>query len=150
MIHDWFGRDQHEILIHQMFHIKQVGSVAKCVDQFLSLVDQLAAYESDANPLYYAMHFIDGLRDDIKPVVMIQHPSTLDSACVLTLVQEKVLDWGRRKETKRYESIINRMVHRPTNSLIVPPKLDKPSGGVLADDRCNTEAARAHMADDKL
>jgi hypothetical protein len=29
------------------------------------LVDQLVAYESDANPLYYAMRFVDGLRDDI-------------------------------------------------------------------------------------
>jgi hypothetical protein len=39
MIHDRFGRDQHEALIHQLFHIQQYGSVAKYVEQFSSLVD---------------------------------------------------------------------------------------------------------------
>jgi hypothetical protein len=88
MINERFGHDQHETLSYQLLHIKQVWSVADYVDQFLALVDQLAAYESDANPLYYVMHFVDGLHDDIKSVVMIQHPATLDSACVLALMQE--------------------------------------------------------------
>jgi hypothetical protein len=48
-------------------------------------VDQLAAYESTDNPLYYAMRFVDGLRDDIKLMVVIQRP-TLDTACALAMV----------------------------------------------------------------
>jgi uncharacterized protein (DUF4213/DUF364 family) len=80
------------MLIHQLFHIKQIGSVVEYVDKFSTLVDQLAVYESNANPLYYTMCFIDGLRNDIKSVVMIQRPATLDSACVLALVQEEALD----------------------------------------------------------
>jgi hypothetical protein len=42
-------------------------------------------YEAEANPLYYAMHFVDGLRDDICSVVMVQRPTTLDSSCALPL-----------------------------------------------------------------
>jgi hypothetical protein len=32
LIHDRFDRDQHETLIHQFFHICQVGTVAKYVE----------------------------------------------------------------------------------------------------------------------
>jgi hypothetical protein len=41
-------------------------------------------------------------------------------------------------------------VHNPVANATMPPKLDKPPGGVVADDRCTTEAARAHTTDDKL
>jgi hypothetical protein len=80
MVHDHFGRDQHEALIRQLFHIRQSGTVVEYVDQFLELVDQLASYEPGTNQLYYAMIFVDGLREDIKSMEMIQHPSNLDSA----------------------------------------------------------------------
>jgi hypothetical protein len=34
MIHDCFGRDQHEALIRLLFHIRQSGSVADYVERF--------------------------------------------------------------------------------------------------------------------
>jgi hypothetical protein len=61
MIHDRFGRDQHEDIIRQLFHIRWNVAVAAYVEEFSALVDQLCAYEANANPLYYAMHFVDGL-----------------------------------------------------------------------------------------
>jgi hypothetical protein len=42
-LHDRFGREQHESLIRQLFHIKQVGSVTEYVEHFASLVDELTA-----------------------------------------------------------------------------------------------------------
>jgi hypothetical protein len=71
LIHDRFGRDQHDALIHQLFHMRQEGFVTEYVDQFSALVGQLSAYESKANLLYYAMRFVDGLREKIKSMVMI-------------------------------------------------------------------------------
>jgi hypothetical protein len=71
-LHERFGRDQHEALIQQLFHIRQSSMVADYVERFSALVDQLAAYETADNPLYYAMRFVDMLRDDIKLMVMIQ------------------------------------------------------------------------------
>jgi hypothetical protein len=88
-IHDRFGRYQHEALIHQLFHIRQVGSVTEYVDQFSSLVDLLVAYEGDVNPLYYAMRSVDGPRDDLKSMVMLHRPMNLDATCALVLVQEE-------------------------------------------------------------
>lgn len=85
LIHDRFGREQHESLIRKLFHIRQNGPVSEYVEQFASLVDELAAYESHTDPLYYAMRFVDGLRDEIKTIVMVQRPHNLDTACSLAV-----------------------------------------------------------------
>jgi hypothetical protein len=83
LVHDRFGRDQHELLIRQLLHIKQTGSVVEYVEEFSQLVDQLGAYTSHTDPMFYTLRFIDGLRDDIKSIVLVQRPKDLDTACVL-------------------------------------------------------------------
>jgi hypothetical protein len=105
------------------------------------LVDQSVAYESDANPLYYAMRFVDGLRDDIRSVVMIQHPCTLVSACAFTLVQKEAMDSGRKKDIRRFDASYTRLVTRQVLPLPPPPRLDKSEG---------TEGNRAPTSEDKL
>jgi hypothetical protein len=62
MILERFGKDRHQWLLRQLFHIRQTSSVAAYVDEFFQLVD------------YYTMKFVDGLRDGIKAVVMLQCP----------------------------------------------------------------------------
>ena len=86
MIRERFGKDQHESLIRQMFHIKQTTSLTEYVDKFSQLVDQLEAYHFVTDPLYYTMCFLDGLKDDIKVLVAVQRPSDLDIACTLALL----------------------------------------------------------------
>jgi hypothetical protein len=66
------------------------------------LVDQLGAYDFDPNLLYYAMRFVDGLKEEIKSVVMIQRPTNLDSACALALVPKEAYDYGKKKEVRRF------------------------------------------------
>jgi hypothetical protein len=112
MVHDHFGRDQHGALIRQLFHICQTGTMTLYVEEFSALVDQLVAYEATADPLYYAMHFIDGLQDDNRSMVMIQRPSNMDSACALAHVQEEALESGQKTVYKRYEPSSNRVVHK--------------------------------------
>jgi hypothetical protein len=150
LLHDHFGRDQHEVLIRQMFYIRQVGLVADYVEHFSVLVDQLAAYEATDNLLHYAMRFIDVLKDDIRPMVMIQRPSTLDSACALALVQEEALDSHKKKDTRRYESTLSRVTHRPAYPLPVPPNLDKGASSSAAEDRRGSDPTKAVATDDKL
>jgi hypothetical protein len=99
-IHERFGRDQPESLIRKVFHIRQWGSMADYVEQFSTLVDHLSAYEANADPLYCTMRFVDGLRDDIKSVIMVQKPSTLDTACSLALVQEEAASSSKWRRTK--------------------------------------------------
>lgn len=76
LIHDRFGREQHESLIRKLFHIRQNGPVSEYVEQFASLVDELAAYESHTDPLYYVMRFVDGLGTKSKQLLWFRDHTT--------------------------------------------------------------------------
>jgi hypothetical protein len=65
MLLDRFGREHQELMLRQLFNIKQHGSVSEYVEQFSGLVDQLTAYGHSIDPLYFTMRFIDGLKFDI-------------------------------------------------------------------------------------
>jgi hypothetical protein len=105
--------------------------VPNYVGWFSSLVDQFFTYEASANPLYYAMRFVDGLKDDIKLMVMILWPSTLDSTCAVALVQEEVEDAHRRKDFRHSEQFFSVASYK---SLPGPPKFDKPLGLPIPDE----------------
>ena len=98
-----FGKDQHELLIRQLFHVHQTGAVQEYIDKYTGLVDQLLAYGRNTDPIYYAMRFVDGLRADIRSAVHMQRPTTLVTACVLALLQEELVDPVRRREVRRLE-----------------------------------------------
>jgi hypothetical protein len=130
---DRFGRDQHELLIRQLFHIKQVGSVIDYIDKFAGLMDQLAAYESAPDPLHYTMKFIDGLRDDLRASVLVQRPSDLDIAYVLAQLQEEVSLPPKKREFKRSEFSSSYKFEPP---LAVTTK-DKAPSPVFDDHHCD-------------
>lgn len=90
LLHNRFDRDQHEFLLRQLFNVRQQTTVSDYVTTFFELVDQLKAYSPVADPLYFTMRFIDGLRHDIKAIVLVQRPQTFDTACRLALLQEEV------------------------------------------------------------
>jgi hypothetical protein len=90
LLHDRIGRDQLQFLLRQLFRIQQQGSVSEYQDRFVTLVDQLAVYDSVPDPMFFATRFVEGLRSDIHAVVMLQRPLDLDSACSLALLQEEV------------------------------------------------------------
>jgi hypothetical protein len=62
------------------------------VERFATLFDQLKACQPNPDLHYYTTHFVDGLRDDIRVVITMHHPSTLDIACTLALLQEEVAE----------------------------------------------------------
>jgi hypothetical protein len=101
-IHDRFGRDQHDSLIRQLFHIKQSGTVQEYIDKFFELVDQLSTYESShsADSRYYTTHFVDGLKPEIKSAILVQRLVDLDTACSLALLQEEA-EASRRHEFRK-------------------------------------------------
>jgi hypothetical protein len=55
MLLDRFGREQQELMLRQLFNIRQVGVVSEYVDQFSMLVDQLTAYGHSTDSLYFTM-----------------------------------------------------------------------------------------------
>jgi hypothetical protein len=89
-LHAHFDRDQHAVFIRQLFQIKQTSTVTDYVEQFTKLVDQLKAYSSTTDPLFYTMRFIDGLRPELKAIILVARPQSLDAAISMALVQEEV------------------------------------------------------------
>ena len=74
------------------------------VESFAQLDDQLNAYQAMYNPLYYTMQFIDGLRDDVKSVVLVHRPKDLDTAFILAQLQEEFGDSIKKTDHKKAES----------------------------------------------
>ncbi|CAD6254188.1 unnamed protein product [Miscanthus lutarioriparius] len=104
LIHERFSHDQHELLLRQLFHIKHTSTVSDYIEKFTDLFEQLKAYNPNLDKLYFTTHFVDGLREDIRSVVMVARPQNLDTACTLALLQEEALDQGIRKEFKCSEA----------------------------------------------
>jgi hypothetical protein len=142
-VHDRSGRDQHEILIRQLFHIKQTGSAADYVEHFAQLVDQLAAYTSTTDPMYYTLRFIDGLRDDMKSIVLVQRPQDLDTTFVLATLQEEVGDTPRRRDFKRLESEFHSKPPSKNPLPLPTPPRDKLTLQSNATDRHSVDVSRA-------
>jgi hypothetical protein len=85
-----FGRNQHQALLRQLYHIHQNDTVVDYVDRFASLIDQLSAYEPNIDNLHYTTRFLDGLRPHIRATITLQCPGDLDTAYSLALLQEEV------------------------------------------------------------
>lgn len=85
-----FGRDKHQLLIRQFYTVRQTSSVADYIERFEQIVNHLASYSDSIHPYNYLTHFVEGLRADIRAVVLIQRPPDLDTACSLALLQEEV------------------------------------------------------------
>ncbi|CAD6264066.1 unnamed protein product [Miscanthus lutarioriparius] len=147
MIHQCFSRDQHKLLIRQLYHIKQITSVQDYIERFTELVEQLSAYATP-DPLYYTTCFIDGLRHDIRSIVMVQCPCDLDFACTLALLQEEALEPGHRRDFKKSDTSIFSKTANIKGALPLPPPL--PRAHVATDEKKGAHAVPGSSTDDKL
>jgi hypothetical protein len=98
-----FERDQHNHVIRQFFHIKQSGSVVEYIELFDELVHKILAHDPYFNPAVITSRFVDGLRREIKAVVLVHRPKDLDTASSLVILQEEVLLGYSGKEAKKQE-----------------------------------------------
>lgn len=145
LVHERFSRDQRELLVRQLFHIKQTSTVTDYVERFVELIDQLSAYTASTDPLYYTMRFIDGLRDDIRSVVLVHRPPNLNAACTLALLQDEATDNGRRREFRKSDSSPFAKGVTIKGALPLPPAPPRPLAD--ADDK---KTPATVSVDDKL
>lgn len=127
-LHSRFDCDQHELLIRQLFHLRQTSTVSDYVTRFTRLMDGLRSYSTSIDPVYYVTHLIDGLRLDIKAVVIVQCPKTLDDACVLALLQEEA--GGAVPSVRPMQASAPKSAFKNAHPLPLPlPKQNKPMNG---------------------
>jgi hypothetical protein len=95
------------------------------------------------------MRFIDGLKDEIKPIVLVQRPQDLDTACVLAALQEEAGDsYTRKAYSKSESSYSHKLVYKNPLPLPAPPVRDKPAVPLVSDDKRGVEAAHARSSPD--
>ena len=86
--------------------------------------------------MYFTMCFIDGLKPEIKAIVIVQRPKTFDTACSQALLLEEVAVPMAVKPTHRgdwYSTYMPTMAARgPLPLLPLPPSLEKPIPAALA------------------
>lgn len=151
MIRDRFGQDQHEYLIRQLFQIKQTSTVREYVDRFAQLVDQLNAYQSVSDPLYYTMKVLDGLREDIKSMVVIQRLKNLDAAFSLAKLQDEMVDASKRVDSRRsFSAVYAKPTMRGALPLPAPPRENQNSAATSSEDKHIQDTVRSPSSDEKL
>lgn len=99
-----FDREEQNHLIRQFFHIKQTTTVSDYIETFSDLVHQMLAHDSTILHYFITNRFIDGLRTDIRAIVLVHRPQDLDAASSLALLQEEVSLDHPRREFKKSES----------------------------------------------
>jgi hypothetical protein len=144
-----FGKDEHEVFIRHLFRISQTTTIKEYVDQFSALVDNLVSYGRHVDPLYFVQRFVDGLRDDTRVAVIVQRSLSLDTACVLVLLQEEVTTPAKRLDARRPDlAWAAKPPLKGPLPLPLPPKGDKPVMSVDVGRR--TEQQRPRVMDDKV
>ena len=101
-LHSHFDRDHHTLLLRQMNRIRQQTYVQDYVDCFAELVDQLKAYESPPSALHYVTRFVDGLKSDIRAVLLVHRPTSLDTAYTLAALQDEAREYARRTDSRTW------------------------------------------------
>ena len=87
-----FGKLQFQVLIRRLTHIRQTGTVQEYIESFNSLMHQMLAHNPNIDTEIFITTFIDGLKPEIRRVVIIQQPVDLDTAGSLALLQEEVME----------------------------------------------------------
>jgi oligoendopeptidase F len=94
----------HNHLLRHFFHIKQTTTVTEYVEQFSDIVHHLLAHDPSFPPTVITNCFIDGLKKEIRAVVMMHRPQDLNTASSLALLQEEAI---QDEPIKRFESSSN-------------------------------------------
>ena len=114
--------------------MRQLSSVADYVEKFSELVDQLTAYGHVAEPIYYTMRFVEGLKDDVRAAVSLHRPVDFDTAASFALLQEDI--GGRAREFRRQDSLpVARSSAKGPHPMPAPPTAEKQAVPVLPEEK---------------
>jgi len=103
MVSAKFDRDEHNHLMREFFHIRQLTNVHEYIENFCVIVHQLLAHGPNFPSSVITNRFMDGLKREIKFVVMFHQPQDLDSASSFALLQEEALLDQTKSSNRRWE-----------------------------------------------
>jgi len=108
-----FGPDDHWYALNELMDLKQTDTVEDYTTRFKSLQFDVTLHGCSYDDMFFATHYIRGLREDIRAVVEPQRPTTVETAMVIAKIQQKVIERSKVKSQLR-----------PPNSRTQQPKLE--------------------------
>jgi hypothetical protein len=115
-------------------HVKQTGSGVDYISQFDDLMHQLLAHDPLVNLVLLIGKFVDGLREDIRAVVILHRPKDLDTANSLAILQEEVLMGHGTRDYKKLDSFYQSRHAKQTLQSAMKPTDLKPADQARFDD----------------
>jgi hypothetical protein len=114
-----FGKLQYQVLIRRLTHVRQTGTVQEYIESFNNLMHQMLAHNPTIDDEIFITTFIDGLKPEIRRVVIIQQPVDLDTAGSLALLQEEVMEDIPVYSHRKHEGLVpfkSTSSHQPTTT----------------------------------
>lgn len=139
-----FGHEEYQSVFRQFFHLGQSGTVADYIEKFTEMMHALKAHHSSWDPNFFPSHFVEGLRDVVKAVVLVHRPKDLATAISVACLQEEALELGVHKEPRCPETTRSNL----RGALPLPPP--PPRATMVAEDKHGQEAARSASTDDRV
>nr|ADX31265.1 unknown [Triticum aestivum] len=138
-----FGREQYQSHLRQFNTLRQSGTVADYMTRFEELMHHILAHNPAFDSVYFTTQFLDGLKGEIRAVVMLHQPKDLDSAFSLATLQEELMEALPRREYKRQDAANQRSpAQRPLLAIGAPPvRQVLPGPPPAAEDRRAIDAA---------
>lgn len=121
--------------------------MSEYVEKFVELVDQLNAYDHVTEQVYYAMRFVDGLRDDIRTAVSLHRPVVFDTGASLALLQDDI--GGGSRSSRRVDSFYgSKGIPKGPHPLPPPPQIDKHASPISQDEKklCEGKSPEERLA----
>jgi len=110
-------------------------------------VHQLLTHDPYFNPAIITSRFVDGLKNEIKSVVLVHRPKDLDTASCLALLQEEVLVGFSSKEVRKQEIYTaTKSMNKQFNTV---PTL-RGAETIVPDDKRNSGQSKVRPQIDKL
>jgi hypothetical protein len=74
-------------------------------------------FNSGLDDMFFAYHFVDGLKEDIKGGVQSQLPDTVDKASILARIQQQILDRAKAKPIRISNNKVAAISSKPESTL---------------------------------
>lgn len=81
-----FEKDEHNHLLRTFFHIRQSTTVTDYIEQFSDNLHQILVHDPTISSAVICNRFVDGLKREIRAVVMMHRSSDLDTASSLAML----------------------------------------------------------------
>lgn len=137
----YFDRDQYQLHMKRLDHLKQSGSVAAYFESFQELPHHILLYNNPYDDVYFVTRFMGGLKEEIHSPIVLHRPKNLEEAYSLALIQEEELA-GQKLKGSRWDQKYAKSV-TSSNKFRGNPKKDdfRPMDSKPLEDKWNTVKA---------